>query len=41
MGDPACYRETCPECDCQVTIVTERCPSCGRDLSVESGQESN
>ncbi len=35
MGDRACYREHCPDCVCQVTIVTERCPDCGRTLSLE------
>ena len=29
MGDPACYRDFCPECDRQVTIVDEECPECG------------
>jgi predicted amidophosphoribosyltransferase len=35
MGDRACYREYCPDCDAQVTIVTEECPDCGRSLDVE------
>jgi predicted amidophosphoribosyltransferase len=35
MGDRACYREFCPECDAQVTIVDEACPDCGRPLAVE------
>jgi hypothetical protein len=34
MGDPACYRETCPACDAQVTIVEEECPECGRTLEL-------
>jgi hypothetical protein len=32
MGDPACYRDYCPECDLQVTITDEECPECGRYL---------
>jgi predicted amidophosphoribosyltransferase len=35
MGDPACYRELCPECDAQVTIVDEACPECGHPLSIK------
>lgn len=35
MGDEACYREYCPNCDAEVTIVTETCPDCGRELSLE------
>jgi len=34
MGDRACYREHCPDCDAQVTVVTEECPDCGRELDV-------
>jgi len=33
MGDPACYRDYCPECDLQVTIADEECPECGLSLS--------
>lgn len=32
MGDPACYRDYCPECALQVTITDEECPECGRYL---------
>ncbi len=35
MGDRACYREFCPECELQVTVVEENCPDCGRALGVE------
>jgi hypothetical protein len=35
MGDDACYRDYCPECDLPVTIVDEECPECGADLSTE------
>jgi hypothetical protein len=35
MGSPACYRDVCPECDAQVTIVDEECPDCGRSLGIE------
>ncbi len=35
MGDRACYREYCPDCDAQVTIVDEECPDCGRSLDVK------
>ena len=35
MGDRACYREFCPECELQVTVVEENCPDCGRALDVE------
>lgn len=37
MGDPACYRDYCPECDRQVTIVDEECPECGARLP-ENGE---
>jgi hypothetical protein len=37
MGDPACYREYCPACDREVTIVDADCPECG--TSLESGTE--
>lgn len=32
MGDRACYREYCPDCDAQVTVVDETCPDCERTL---------
>lgn len=32
MGDSACYRDYCPECDLQVTIIDEECPECGTHL---------
>jgi hypothetical protein len=35
MGDRTCYREYCPDCDAEVTIVTEECPECGRALSLD------
>jgi hypothetical protein len=33
MGDPACYRNYCTECDGQVTITEGTCPDCSTDLS--------
>lgn len=38
MGDPACYRDYCPDCDRQVTIVDEECPACGASLPREDGR---
>ena len=35
MGDPACYRRYCPDCDLQVTITETECPECGRPLPAE------
>lgn len=35
MGDPACYRDFCPECDAQVSIVDGECPDCGTPLQEE------
>jgi transcription initiation factor IIE alpha subunit len=35
MGERACYRDYCPECDAQVTIVDGECPECGADLREE------
>jgi len=35
MGDDACYRDYCPECDLQVTVVDEECPECGASLPTE------
>ncbi len=35
MGDPACHRAICPNCDAQATIVDERCPECDEPLDVE------
>jgi hypothetical protein len=32
VPDPACYRDYCPACNRQVTIVDEECPACGADL---------
>ncbi|WP_255509469.1 hypothetical protein [Halorubrum sp. GN11_10-6_MGM] len=32
MGDSACDREFCPECDLAVTRVDEVCPECGASL---------
>jgi len=26
MGERACYRDYCPACDRQVTVVDEECP---------------
>lgn len=36
MGDSACYRDYCPDCDLEVTITAEQCPECGTDLSQDS-----
>jgi len=33
MGDPVCYRDYCPNCDAEVTIVDGDCPDCGADLA--------
>lgn len=35
MGDRACYRDYCPTCDAQVTVVDEECPDCGRPLQTD------
>jgi predicted amidophosphoribosyltransferase len=35
VGDRACYREYCPDCDAQVTIADEKCPDCGRPFVEE------
>lgn len=32
MGDRVCYRDYCPECDAQVTVVDDECPDCGEDF---------
>jgi hypothetical protein len=32
MGERACQREFCPECDAPVTVVDEECPDCGAGL---------
>jgi hypothetical protein len=37
MGDPACYRDYCPECNLQVTISDEECPECGTHLPQDDG----
>jgi predicted amidophosphoribosyltransferase len=29
MGDPACYRRYCPDCDAQMTLLADECPECG------------
>lgn len=33
MGERACYRDYCPECDAQITIVDEECTECGVELA--------
>lgn len=35
MGERTCYREYCPECDAQVTIVDDECPDCDRPLEIK------
>lgn len=35
MGDPACYRDYCPDCDAQVTIADGECPDCGAEFGDE------
>jgi hypothetical protein len=35
MGERACYRDYCPACDLQVTVVDEECPECGAALPTE------
>jgi predicted amidophosphoribosyltransferase len=32
MGERACYREFCPECDAPLTVADEACPDCGSVL---------
>jgi len=35
MGERACYRDYCPACDLQVTVVDEECPECGAPLPTD------
>lgn len=35
MGERACYRDSCPACTLQVTVVDEECPECGAALPTE------
>jgi predicted amidophosphoribosyltransferase len=35
MGERACYRAMCPDCDAQVRIVDEECPECGQELPIK------
>jgi hypothetical protein len=32
MGDPACYRDSCPACEMEVLITDEYCRTCGERL---------
>jgi predicted amidophosphoribosyltransferase len=32
MGERACQREFCSECDAPVTVVEAECPDCGAAL---------
>jgi predicted amidophosphoribosyltransferase len=32
MGDPACDRRFCPECDLAVARADDACPECGAPL---------
>ncbi len=32
MGDPACDRRFCPECDLAVSCADEVCPECGAQI---------
>ena len=32
MGERACYREFCPDCDAPVSVADEECPDCGAFL---------
>lgn len=32
MGERACYRDFCPDCDAPLTVADERCPDCGASL---------
>lgn len=32
MGERACYREFCPECDAPLTVADDACPDCGASL---------
>jgi predicted amidophosphoribosyltransferase len=33
MGDPACYRRFCPDCDAQLSLLAEQCPDCGAEIA--------
>jgi len=33
MGDPACYRRFCPDCDAQLSLLADRCPGCGAAIT--------
>jgi RNA polymerase subunit RPABC4/transcription elongation factor Spt4 len=33
MGDPACDREFCPECDLAVSRSDDVCPACGASIA--------
>lgn len=35
MGERACYREFCGECDAPVSVADEECPDCGASLAFE------
>jgi ribosomal protein S27AE len=37
MGDPACYRDYCPDCDMEVLITDKKCPECGEVLAEREG----
>ena len=39
MGDTACDREFCPDCDLAVTRTDEVCPACG--ASLERGEDAS
>jgi|AntRauTorcE11897_2_1112592.scaffolds.fasta_scaffold01135_4 predicted amidophosphoribosyltransferase len=32
MGDPACYRRFCPDCDAHLSLLEDRCPDCGAPI---------
>lgn len=32
MGERACYREYCPDCDAPLSVADEECPDCGASL---------
>lgn len=32
MGERACYRAFCPECDAPMTTVEDTCPDCGASV---------
>mgnify|MGYP000085479562 FL=1 len=37
MGDPACDRRFCPECDLAVSCADEVCPECGSRIEGDAG----